>query len=117
RRALSLAAAVGAIVLAAGCSSGLTADGGGEAGSGDGPIKLGMLAPFSGSESAFGDYMKNGAQLAVDEINADGGIDGRQVELIVEDDACDATTAVAGANKLVTSGVVASVGGYCSGAT
>ncbi|MBY6061425.1 branched-chain amino acid ABC transporter substrate-binding protein [Microbacterium esteraromaticum] len=117
RRALSIAAATGAIVLMAGCSGGLGSDGGDGGDDAAGPIKLGMLAPFSGSESAFGDYMKYGAQLAVDEINADGGIDGRQLELVTEDDACDATTAVAAANKLVTSGVVASVGGYCSGAT
>ncbi|WP_309067014.1 branched-chain amino acid ABC transporter substrate-binding protein [Microbacterium sp.] len=116
RRALSLTAVLGAIILTAGCSGGLASDGGDDDG-GDGPIKLGMLAPFSGSESAFGDYMKNGAQLAIDEINADGGIDGRELELVVEDDACDATAAVAGANKLVTEGIVASVGGYCSGAT
>ncbi|WP_316309879.1 branched-chain amino acid ABC transporter substrate-binding protein, partial [Clavibacter michiganensis] len=75
------------------------------------------MAPFSGSKSAFGDYMKNGAKLAIDEINADGGIDDRKLELVVEDDACDATASVAAANKLVTNGVVASVGGYCSGAT
>lgn len=116
RRALSIAAATGAIILLAGCSGGLGSEG--DAGGGDdGPIKIGMIAPFSGSESAFGDYMKNGAQLAVNEINADGGIDGRDVELLVEDGACDATTAVAAANKLVTDGIVASVGGYCSGAT
>ncbi|WP_309128293.1 branched-chain amino acid ABC transporter substrate-binding protein [Microbacterium sp.] len=115
-RALSLAAAASAIILTAGCSGGL-AGGGDDGGSEEGPIKLGMLAPFSGSESAFGDYMQNGAQLAVDEINADGGIDGRELELVVEDDACDATAAVSAANKLVTEGIVASVGGYCSGAT
>lgn len=116
RRVLSLAAAAGAVILMAGCSGGL-GGGGGDDSSADGPIKFGMLAPFSGSESAFGDYMKNGAQLAVDEINDDGGIDGRKIELVVEDDACDATTAVSAANKLVTDGIVASVGGYCSGAT
>ncbi|MFD5215436.1 branched-chain amino acid ABC transporter substrate-binding protein [Microbacterium sp. NPDC058345] len=117
RRALSLAAAAGAIVLLAGCSGGLAGGGDDDSGEAEGPIKLGMLAPFSGSESAFGEYMQNGAQLAVDEINADGGIDGRELELLVEDGACDATTAVAAANKLVTDGIVASVGGYCSGAT
>jgi branched-chain amino acid transport system substrate-binding protein len=118
RRALSIAAVAGAIILtAAGCSSGL--GGSDSSGSGDssGPIKLGMIGPFSGSESAFGDYMKNGAQLAVNEINEKGGIDGRKLKLVVEDGACDATTAVAAANKLVTEGIVASVGGYCSGAT
>ena len=56
---------------------------GGETDSGDGPIKLGMLAPFSGSEAAFGDYMKFGAQLAIDEVNADGGVAGRDLELDV----------------------------------
>jgi len=117
RRAFSAAAAIGAIILVAGCSGGLASDGAADSGDADGPIKIGMIAPFSGSESAFGDYMKNGAQLAVDEINADGGVNGRELELLVEDGACDATTAVAAANKLVTAGIQASVGGYCSGAT
>ncbi|MGW9629175.1 branched-chain amino acid ABC transporter substrate-binding protein [Agromyces sp. NPDC055520] len=114
-RLLQVAVAAGVLALTAGCSSGLA--GGGTEATDDGPIKFGMLAPFSGSESAFGVYMQNGAQLAVNEINADGGLLGRDLELVVEDDACDATTAVSGANKLVTEGVVASVGGYCSGAT
>src|SRR6478735_4711982 len=115
-RLLQFAAAASLVIATAGCSGGL-GGGGSDSGSDDGPIKFGMLAPFSGSESAFGDYMKNGAQLAVNEINADGGVLGRDLELLVEDDACDATTAVSGANKLVTDGIVASVGGYCSGAT
>lgn len=108
-------AATTALILS-GCAGGLGQDtGGGD--SAEGTIKLGMLAPFSGSESAFGVYMENGGQLAIDEINAAGGIDGRELELITEDDACDATASVAAANKLVTQGIVASVGGYCSGAT
>lgn len=109
------AIAASAALLLSACSGGVA--GGGETDSGDGPIKLGMLAPFSGSEAAFGDYMKFGAQLAIDEINADGGIDGRDLELVTEDDGCDATAAVAAAQKLVTAGVQGSVGGYCSGAT
>ncbi len=112
--ALGALAASAALVLSA-CSGGLAS--GGETDSGDGPIKLGMLAPFSGSEAAFGDYMKFGAQLAIDEVNADGGVAGRDLELVTEDDACDATASVAAAQKLVTAGVKGSVGGYCSGAT
>lgn len=114
---ITTAAAAAAALALTGCSSGLAGgDDGGD--SGDGPITLGMLAPFSGSESAFGDYMQHGAELAIAEINEAGGVlDGRELELEVEDDACDATTAVAGANSLVTDGIVASVGGYCSGAT
>lgn len=121
RSASARLAATGALTLAfglalSGCSGGL-AGSGDDGGSEDGPIKIGMLAPFSGQEAAFGDYMKFGAQLAIDEVNGDGGIDGRDLELVTEDDGCDPTAAVAAANKLVTAGVKGSVGGYCSGAT
>ncbi|RZU64084.1 branched-chain amino acid transport system substrate-binding protein [Microterricola gilva] len=117
RALVPLALAATAALILSGCAGGLGGQDTGGGDSADGPIKLGMLAPFSGSESAFGVYMENGGQLAVDEINAAGGIDGRELELITEDDACDATASVAAANKLVTQGIVASVGGYCSGAT
>ncbi|WP_275413397.1 branched-chain amino acid ABC transporter substrate-binding protein [Streptomyces sp. SID8111] len=76
-----------------------------------------MLTPLSGSSAAIGLYMRNGAQLAVDEINAKGGVDGRKLSLTVEDEACDPKTAAAGAAKLVSAGVRISVGGYCSSAT
>lgn len=110
------AIAATAVLALSGCAGGVAGGGSGDASS-DGPIRLGMLAPFSGSESAFGPYMENGAQMAIDEINADGGIDGRQLELVTADDACDATSATAAANKLITDGIDVSVGGYCSGAT
>ncbi|MFR9780301.1 branched-chain amino acid ABC transporter substrate-binding protein [Micromonospora sp. MS34] len=114
RVALVGSAAVAAMMLSA-CGNGLASGGGGS--SDNGPIVLGMLTPMSGSSSAIGPYMKNGAQLAVDEINGKGGVNGRKLELKVEDEACDAKSATAGANKLVTEGVKISVGGYCSGAT
>jgi branched-chain amino acid transport system substrate-binding protein len=117
RRVFTTAAVAGCAALAlAACSGGVGGSGNTNAASG-GTIKLGMLAPFTGSEAAFGDYMKFGAQLAIDEVNTAGGVNGAKLELVSEDDACDATTAVAGANKLVTAGVKGSVGGYCSGAT
>jgi branched-chain amino acid transport system substrate-binding protein len=132
-RLLTLLAATAAVLALAGCAGGVGGDtaetpaddaadttqddGAAETPADTSPIKLGMLAPFSGSESAFGPYMANGANLAIDEINADGGVLGRQLELVTEDSACDATTAVAGANKLTTQGIVASVGGYCSSST
>ncbi|MFD1861130.1 branched-chain amino acid ABC transporter substrate-binding protein [Aeromicrobium camelliae] len=114
QRARFAAVSAAVATVLAGCAGGV--GGSGDDASGD-TLKFGLLAPFSGSESAFGEYMKNGAQMAVDEINADGGIDGKEIELVTEDDACDATTAVSAANKLVSQGIVASVGGYCSGAT
>ncbi|MER7500813.1 branched-chain amino acid ABC transporter substrate-binding protein [Nonomuraea pusilla] len=112
----SIAALAAISLLTAGCGQGLL----GGASDGDkqaGPIVLGMLIPQSGSEAAIGPYMSNAAQLAIDEINAKGGVLGRKLELKTADDACDAQSASAGANKLVTEGVAVSVGGYCSGAT
>lgn len=82
-----------------------------------GPIKLGMVAPTSGSSAAIGPYMKGGAQLAIDEINKMGGVNDRKLKLVVEDGACDPKTAAAAASKLVTAKITVSVGGYCSGAT
>jgi len=113
---LSIASAV--LVTTTGCSGGLLGSGDEGTASASGPVKLGMVVPISGSSAPTGAYMKNGAQLAVDEINAAGGIlDGRKLELLVEDEACDAQQAVASANKVVSAGAVVSVGGYCSGAT
>ena len=102
-------------LLTSACGGGLLAGDSEE--STDGPIVLGMVIPTSGSSSAIGPYMQNGAQLAINEINADGGVLGRDLELQVEDEACDPQSAVAAANKLVSDGITVSVGGYCSGAT
>ncbi|GAA4220639.1 branched-chain amino acid transport system substrate-binding protein [Streptosporangium album] len=105
-------------LLVTGCGQGLLGgDGDDKAAKTDAPIVLGMLIPQSGSEAAIGPYMSNAAQLALDEINAKGGVLGRKLELKTADDACDAQSAAAAANKLVTEGVDISVGGYCSGAT
>ncbi len=51
-----------------------------------GTIKIGVYGDLSGQTSSFGQSTKNGAQMAADEINAQGGINGRQVQLIHEDD-------------------------------
>jgi branched-chain amino acid transport system substrate-binding protein len=115
RRIAAVAGGAVAAIVLSGCGAGLLSDEG-EA-STDGPIVLGMIAPTSGSSAAIGPYMKNGAQLAINEINADGGVLDRDLKLVVEDGACDAKTAAAAANKLVTQEIVVSVGGYCSGAT
>ncbi|MFF0247487.1 branched-chain amino acid ABC transporter substrate-binding protein [Streptosporangium sandarakinum] len=114
----SIASLAAVALLATGCGQGLLGGGdGGDTAKTNEPIVLGMLIPQSGSEAAIGPYMSNAAQLAVDEINAKGGVLGRKLQLKTADDACDAQSAAAGANKLVTEGVDVSVGGYCSGAT
>ncbi|XVX21884.1 branched-chain amino acid ABC transporter substrate-binding protein [Actinomycetota bacterium] len=119
RRGLALTGSAAlALTLAACGGGGITEGGSGDgASSSGGDIVLGMLTPLSGSSAAIGPYMKNGAQLAVDEINAKGGVDGRKLVLKVEDEACDPKTAAAGAAKLVSSNIDISVGGYCSSAT
>ncbi len=56
-------------------------------------IKLALVAPFTGLGSILGDYIKKGALMAVDEINAAGGINGDTIELAVYDDAANPSTA------------------------
>ena len=80
-------------------------------------IRLGTLVPLSGRNSPSGEAMVAAARLAVKEANDKGGVLGRQVELVVEDDACDPGTAVTAARNLIAKDVTVSVGGYCSSAT
>jgi branched-chain amino acid transport system substrate-binding protein len=79
-------------------------------------IKIGVPVPLSGSSANAGTDILNGAKLAAAKVNAAGGVLGKQIELVPEDDACDAQTAVQAAQKLVDAGVVAVAGGYCSSA-
>lgn len=79
-------------------------------------VKLGVLVPLSGSYKDAGIDIVDGAKLAVDRINAAGGVLGRKIELISQDDACDADQAAQAAGKLAAAGVVAIAGGYCSSA-
>lgn len=119
-RIRKIALAATALALGLGltaCSSSLKSGKSASSGSSDGVIKLGMLTPLTGSSAAIGPYMRDGAQMAVDEINAKGGVHGRKLSLTVEDGACDPKTAAAGAAKLVSDGIAISVGGYCSSAT
>jgi branched-chain amino acid transport system substrate-binding protein len=78
-------------------------------------IKIGLLAPLTGFAAADGLSVANSVKLAVDQVNERGGLLGKQVELIIEDDAAQAKEAVALARKLVQKdGVVAVVGGSYS---
>jgi branched-chain amino acid transport system substrate-binding protein len=77
-------------------------------------IKVGMAGPLTGSNAAFGEQQKTGADLAVADINAAGGVLGKQLDLVTIDDACDPKTAVSAANTLVSDGVVMVDGHFCS---
>lgn len=83
----------------------------------DGEILIGIMAPTTGGEATYGQDMANAIQIAVDEINASGGLLGKEVKLTIGDDGCDPQMANNAASKLVSQEVVAVVGGYCSGAT
>lgn len=67
----------------------------------DGSIKIGVLAPLSGEAASWGENLLAGAELAKKEINDAGGIDGRMIEFVVEDDQCDSTAGVSAINKLI----------------
>jgi ABC-type branched-subunit amino acid transport system substrate-binding protein len=81
------------------------------------PINVGITGPFSGPYADPGSAIRNAGQLAIDDINAAGGINGRKLQAVPEDDACDAQTGVQAAQKLLNESIVAIVGGYCSGAS
>lgn len=79
------------------------------------PVKLGALLPLTGPSAATGQDMKDGYELAVEQINAAGGIDGAKIQVIYEDDKNDPATAVASWEKLVNSDKVAvMMGGLAS---
>jgi len=89
-----------------------------EGGGDSGPIKIGFLGPLTGDAAPYGVDTLNGVKLAVDEINAVGGVKGRMIELIAEDSRCTGADAASAAQKLVNvDKVVAIVGGQCSGET
>lgn len=64
-------------------------------------IKIGALYPLTGGLASYGEPAFNAAKLAVQDINASGGINGAQLELVIEDHACDPKIAVSAYNKLV----------------
>jgi branched-chain amino acid transport system substrate-binding protein len=79
-------------------------------------IKIGVPVPLSGPYASAGVDILNAAKLAAAKINSAGGVLGKQIEILGEDDACDAQQGVQAAQKLVDAGVAIVAGGYCSGA-
>ena len=74
------------------------------------PVKIGLIGPFSGPSSDFGNPMLHGVQLAVEEINAVGGYLGRPLELVIKDDQGDPDVGLKGSQELARAGVVATIG-------
>ena len=80
-------------------------------------IVIGTAGPMTGQYASFGAQMKAGAEQAVADINAAGGVLGQQLRLIVGDDACDPKQAVAVANQMASEGAVLMAGHFCSGSS
>ncbi len=87
-------------------------------GQGKKPIRIGILIPLTGATSQFGATMSLAAKLAADEINAAGGVNGRKVEVVIEDDQSNPEAAVRAARKLIDVDKCVSIGGsYASAVT
>ena len=80
-------------------------------------IKIGVAGAHSGDLASYGIPTVRAAELVVSDINAKGGILGKKVELLVEDDVCKPEIATNTATKLVSQGVHVVLGHICSGAT
>ncbi len=87
-------------------------------GGGGDTLKIAILAPLSGDVATFGESTRDGAMMAIEEWNADGGVLGKQIETIVEDSQCSAEAAVSAANKVIDQdGVKFIIGAVCSSAS
>ncbi len=108
-RSLLLAAVLlqSVTTAAAGAEEGVTAN----------TIKLGMFGPLTGPVSIYGYPINDGAIAVYDQVNDQGGINGRKIEIVDEDGACDPAKTRAAVKKLVSRDHVFAVhGGSCSGA-
>ncbi|MEV9488578.1 ABC transporter substrate-binding protein, partial [Klebsiella pneumoniae] len=63
-------------------------------------ITIATAGPMTGQNAAFGEQLKRGAEMAVADLNAAGGVSGKKLKLEIGDDACDPKQAVAVANQL-----------------
>jgi branched-chain amino acid transport system substrate-binding protein len=80
-------------------------------------VRVAMVGPLSGDEQSIGEQMRIGAEQAVADINAEGGVLGHKLELVVADDGCDPHTAVRLANQLARKGVKLIDGHACAAAS
>ena len=77
-------------------------------------IRIGTAGPLSGQYAEFGRQIVQGTRLAVEDINAAGGVNGEQLVLETADDGCDPRKALEAAQDLIGKGVVFVAGHYCS---
>jgi len=80
-------------------------------------ITIATAGPMTGQYASFGEQMRRGAEMAVRDINAAGGVLGQKLLLEIGDDACDPKQAVAVANEMASKGVKFMAGHFCSGSS
>ncbi|WP_150306092.1 branched-chain amino acid ABC transporter substrate-binding protein [Pseudomonas saliphila] len=80
-------------------------------------IKIALAGPVTGPVAQYGDMQFVGAKMAIERINAAGGVNGSQLEGVIFDDACDPKQAVAVANRIVNDDIQFVVGHLCSSST
>jgi branched-chain amino acid transport system substrate-binding protein len=107
KRIAGLVVALAAAVSLAGCGGEEDAN----------TIPIAVVGPVTGENASFGAQMKNGGELAVEDINAAGGVLGKKLDLSIGDDACYPEQAVTVANQMTGSNVVLVVGHDCSGSS
>jgi len=107
QRIAGLFIAVAALGAISGCGGGDDAN----------TIPVAVVGPVTGQYASFGAQMKNGGEMAVEDINAAGGVLGKKLDLSIGDDACDPKQAVAVANQMAGADVKLIAGHYCSGSS
>ena len=80
-------------------------------------VTIAVAGPMTGDLASFGEQLRRGAEMAVADINAAGGVNGEQIKLEIGDDQCDPKQAVQVANDLVKKGVAFVAGHFCSGSS
>ena len=80
-------------------------------------INIAVVGPMTGQQATFGAQMRAGVEQAVNDVNASGGVLGKQIKLAIGDDACDPKQAVAVANKMAGKDIKLVVGHFCSGSS
>ncbi|MGL5615446.1 MAG: ABC transporter substrate-binding protein [Sarcina sp.] len=114
KKFLALSLVIGVLASSLISCGGDTASNGGN----DNVIKIGAIGPLSGKASTYGQSVKNGAELYIEEVNKAGGINGKEIKFIFEDDQADQNAAMNAFNKLVDSDKVSAIiGAVTSGPT
>ncbi len=86
-------------------------------GSGEDTIKVGLLGPHTGDYAVYGLAVKNGAQLYFDQVNANGGVNGKKIEVVAYDNKGNDAEAVTAFTRMVDEGITALIGDVLTGNT